>query len=227
MVFGNNISNLDKHIERNNLAIKSEGTVIERVSSFKYVGIALDERLTFETHIRNSISNVSVKLQQLRNVRRYLKKKAALLVYKNIILPIAEYGVIYISSATKKSRKKLQVVQNKALRCTLNHDPRSDTTELHLEAKLKMLKHRRREHTLLHMFQISRSSAFKCWKRRTCINTLNDKKKLMIVKKPNSTKFQNSITYLGPKHCNSLPLELQQSDSHLLFKIRLHSHLSK
>ena len=104
---------------------------------------------------------------------------------------------------------------------------RSDTTELHLEAKLKMLKHRRREHTLLHIFQISRSSAFKCWKRRTCINTRNDKKKLMIVKKPNSTKFQNSITYLGPKHCNSLPLELQQSDSHLLFKIRLHSHLSK
>ena len=127
----------------------------------------------------------------------------------------------------KRIVKKLQVIQNKALRCALNHAPRFDTTELHAEAKLKKLKHRRREHTLLHMFQISQNNTFLNWKKRTKINTSSSKKKLMTVKKPNSSKFQKSITYLGPKYWNSLPLEIQQSATYPLFKARLHVHLNK
>ena len=225
MVFGNNISKLDNHIQRNNLTLKSRGAIIERVSTFKYLGITLDERLTFEPHIQNTINGASIKLQQLRNVRRYLTKKAALLVYKNMILPIVEYGDIYMSSTTKKSLKKLQVIQNKALRCALNHDPRSDTGELHYEEKLKKLKHRRKEHMLLHMYQISQNKVFKGWKKKTSINTRSSQKKLMVVKKPNSSKFRKSVTYLGPKYWNSLPTDIQQSDSYPLFKSKLHAHL--
>ena len=144
-----------------------------------------------------------------------------------MILPIVEYGDIYMSSTTKKSRKKVQVIQNKALRCALNHDPRSDTGELHREAKLKKLKHRRKKaHAAPHVPDFP-NKVFTDWKRKTSINMRSSQKKLMVVKKPNSSKFQKSVAYLGPKHRSSLPTDIQQSASYPLFKIKLHAHLGK
>ena len=40
---------------------------------------------------------------------------AALMMYKNMILPIIEYGDIYMYSSTAEYRKQLQTIQNGAL----------------------------------------------------------------------------------------------------------------
>ena len=109
---------------------------IQRTDKYTYLGVVLDEGLTFEPHAKNVINRVSTKLNQLKKVRKCLSKKVALLVYKNMMLPIAEYGDIYLYSATQDSRKKLRTLQNKALRCALLKDNRYNTTDLHTEAKL-------------------------------------------------------------------------------------------
>ena len=119
-------------------------TEVERVESFCYLGVHLDEHLKFEKQTNHTIRKVSDKLYQLRKVRQYLTHKAALLIYKNMILPILEYGDIYMTSASKENKKKLQTLQNKALKCALNKQPRYDTKELHKEAKISKLKTRRK-----------------------------------------------------------------------------------
>ena len=109
---------------------------IQRTDKYTYLGVVLDERMSFELHAKNVINRVSTKVYQLKKVRKFLSKRAALMVYKNMILSIVEYWDIYLYSATKDSRKKLQTMQNIALRCALLKDSRYNTTDLHAEAKL-------------------------------------------------------------------------------------------
>ena len=52
-------------------------------------------------------------------------------IYKHMILPILEYGDIFLHSATQKIRKKLQTLQNKALRCALGKDKITGSDLLH------------------------------------------------------------------------------------------------
>ena len=73
----------------------------------------------------------------------FLSIRAALLVYKSMMLPVLEYGDILLSSATLKNRKKLQVLQNKGLRCALNKGIETSMDELHSEANLLKLRYRR------------------------------------------------------------------------------------
>ena len=199
------------------------GKTVERVSQYKYLGVTLDEHLTFGAHITGIIHKVTCKVQQLRRIRRHVTTKAALLIYKNMILPLVEQGDIYLNSATKENRKKLQILQNKALKCALAKEGRFNTKELHSEAKLGTLKTRRKKHLLLHMYQISNLNGFKGWKTRSNIRTRSSLKKLMKVKKPNLVKFQRSIAYLGPKLWNGLPKNLQTATSYGEFKTLLNA----
>ena len=61
------------------------------------------------------------------------------------------------SQVSYTTRKKLQVLQNKALRCALSKEKLFPTDELHVEAKLLKLKDRRHMHVLLHMYQLAGS----------------------------------------------------------------------
>ena len=112
---------------------------LERVSTYCYLRIWLDEQLTFNRHAASIITRTTAKLYQLRRLRYLLNNKAALLIYKNMILPIVEYGNIYLTSTSKENRKKIQTLQNKALRCALRKDKKYRTKELHVEASIDTL----------------------------------------------------------------------------------------
>ena len=85
-------------------------------------------------------------------MRSFLNSTAATLVYKNMILPIIEYGDLFTVGATACNRKRLQILQNKGLRCALGRDINTSVLELHREAKLLKLKYRRDLHMLSNMY---------------------------------------------------------------------------
>ena len=207
------------------LTIKIDQQQLERVTSYSYLGVWLDEQLNFNKHATSIISRTTAKLYQLKRLRHLLNDRAALMIYKNMILPIVEYGNIYMTSALQSNRKKLQTLQNKALKCALKKDKKYNTEKLHAEAKLDRLKVRRNRHILQHIFQLSQANNFTGWKKRASIVTRTSKKKLMTIKKPNTKRFQRSITYRGPKLWNNLPSEIQKADSPGQFKTLLVQHL--
>ena len=152
MIFSNK---KEKDLEKQSISLKIDNTQKQRVRTFTYLGVVLDEQLTYEAHIKQTISRVSAKLYQLRRIRQYVTDRAALLIYKNMILPILEYGDLYMHSANMEHRKKLQTLQNRALKCALNRDKRYSTKLLHSEARILKLNLRRKKHILLQMYQCS------------------------------------------------------------------------
>ena len=196
------------------------GEVLQRAKTYTYLGLTLDEQLSLDTHACSLIKRVSNKIYQLTKIRPFVTKKAALLIYKNMILPILEYGDVFLHSASQMVRKKLQTLQNKALRCALHKNKYVRTAELHDEAKLLKLKDRRHMHILLHMFQLSQMPDFKLWKvhQPTAIKTRSSKKKLFSLRRPANEKYKRSITYQGPKLWNALPGHVQKAQSYFDFK---------
>ena len=197
-----------------------DSTDIVRAKTYSYLGIKLDEQLSMETQASSLIKKVSNKIYQLTRIRSFITKRAALLIYKNMILAILEYGDIFLHSATQRIRSKLQKLQNKALRCALNKDRLTKSTVLHEEAKLLKLKDRRHIHILLHMYQLSQLPNFKLWKtyRASGVRTRSSKKKLLTSRRPTNEKYRKSITYQGPKLWNSLPGETQKLGTYHEFK---------
>ena len=72
-------------IEPMELRIGAE--TIERVSTFNYLGVFLDETLNFEFHLEKLYNKTCSKVGVLRKVRDCLDQKLALTLYKSLIIP--------------------------------------------------------------------------------------------------------------------------------------------
>ena len=81
--------------------------------------------------------------------------KAAVIVYKGTLLPLLEYGDIFLTGASVANKKRLQILQNKGLRCALNKDIDTSIDDLHSEANLLKLKFRREQHMLNYMYEFA------------------------------------------------------------------------
>ena len=88
-------------------------TNLQSVNTYKYLGDTLDSQLNYTLHVNKIVSSVSSKLKQFQRMRNFLNARAAMFVFESMLLPILEYGDIFLSAATLKNRKKRQVLHKK------------------------------------------------------------------------------------------------------------------
>ena len=147
------------------------------------------------------------------------------MVYKNMLLPMLEYGDIFLTSATAENRKKLQTLQNKGLRCALMRDKDTSTDELHGEVKLLRLKYGREHHLLNCMYDVSEVESNIKTRDKTGVQTRSSNQTLLKFRRPRTEKYKKSLLYLGPKKWNALPINIQLAVSRTDFnnKCRIHT----
>ena len=168
-------------------------------------------------HFKPPLSILKLKLIQLKRMRLFLNKKAALLIYKNTILPIMEYGNIFLTSLSVATKKKLQIMQNRALRIALSSN--------HVEAKLLKLGICRKAHMLQFAFRQKSNRKLLIRKRVGC-STRSSSKTLFKLKKPTTEKYKKSLSYNGFKLWSSLPAGIQSLKESVSFKTRIAMLLS-
>ena len=94
--------------------IHSHGQNIERASSFCYLGVTLDEHLSWNGHVEILCNKVSKRLGLVFRIRPYLTQKAAKGVYSCLIQPIFNYPDTVWGGLSKGCGKNLQRLQNRA-----------------------------------------------------------------------------------------------------------------
>ena len=70
--------------------------MIQYVTLYNYLGLLLDNEMTLLPLLKNIKKCVSHKMFSLRKLRKYLTQEAAVLVYKQTIMPIFDYAVFFI-----------------------------------------------------------------------------------------------------------------------------------
>ena len=200
-VFGN-ADSLKKLPE---LDVRIDDSPLTKVSSYKYLGVTLDEQLNYNMHVNkliSSVKTVSAQLKQFHHMKSFLNTKAALLVYKCMMLPVMEYGDILLSATSVITKKRLQILQNKGLRCALLAGSKASVDELHKEGNILPLKYRRKQHLLNYMFDQSQNQSLLRPKSASTIRTRSHKKRLQKVKRPYTDILKKSIACAGPKSWN-------------------------
>ena len=201
--------------------IEVDDLLLKMVSHYKYLGMTLDTQLNYNKHVQKIIANVTGKLKQFRRMRSFLNTSAATMVYKNMILPLMEYGDIFLTGTSLTNRKRLQVLQNKGLRCALNKGRYASREELHTEADLLQLKYRRDLHMLNYMYDMSQTEGNLRIRRTEGVKTRSDNKKLLKIRKPRTEKYKKSLAYRGPKRWNDLSEDLHFIPTRSQFSQRL------
>ena len=116
------------------------GTPIEEVTDFKYLGIHFDRTLTWAKHV-NSIEAKARRRLNLLKVLTNKKFGADARIMKNIYLaiirPIMEYGAPVIISASQTTILKLERVQREALRIILGAHRTTPISSMYWETNLE------------------------------------------------------------------------------------------
>ena len=198
--------------------VQIEGNTIQQVETYKYLGVILDPKLTFDNHVRKCISTSSHKLSILRKVRPMLTRSAALRIYKAMILPLLEYGDVLYGGACKQALKKLQVTQNRCLKLALALPKRTPTTQIHTEGAIGMLSERRDISVLMQAYD------------RVCDGAKLDQRKLrtrkfdapvLLVPRYLKEQPKRSVDYRSAVSWNNLPSDTRLAPSKPAFKRRL------
>ena len=216
MVFGS--KNCLAKIAPEEIDLKFGQTTLQTVSSYTYLGLTLDNHLNYNSHVNKIISSVTSKLNQFRRMRHFLTVKAALMVYKGMLLPLLEYGDVFLTGASVANRKRLQILQNKGLRCALNKDISTSSDDLHAEASLLKLKYRREQHILNFMYDIAQDPSSRKSKSKLSVKTRSSDKVLLKTKRPRTEKFKKSLAYKGPKIWNNLPANYHSKTNKATYK---------
>ena len=98
------------------IEIQFHGQNIDRVSNFCYLGVTLDEHLSWNEHVEIICHKVSKRLGLLSRIRPYLTQKAAKCVYNCLIQPILNYTDTVWGLLSIGCGKNLQHLQNRAAR---------------------------------------------------------------------------------------------------------------
>jgi Reverse transcriptase (RNA-dependent DNA polymerase)/Endonuclease-reverse transcriptase len=128
------------NIPRTEITLDGDG--IPWSGEVKYLGVHLDKRLTFASHISKSIDKATLAFRILYS---FLNRKSKLcvpnklLLYKVCIRPILCYGVECWYDCAATHRRKLQIIQNKQLKIIMNRHWRYSTAALHEETGIPLI----------------------------------------------------------------------------------------
>ena len=144
------------------LGITYNGTKINHVSEYVYLGNLLDTKLSLASNFERAYKKASGRVRLLANIRVNLTTEAALLIYRMMILPILTYSATVKTTFTnsqllKLARLEIRVskiisgnTEIKSIKETIDHHTRN----LVLKCVSKKLKHE----TFDNYFEVQRHS---------------------------------------------------------------------
>jgi len=99
--------------------LQFENQKIDRKNSVKYLGVTLDEHLTWNEHILDLCNKLKRHFKTFYCIRRYLNKEQVKSIYYALIYSHIKYGITVYGSASKNLIAKIQTLQNKLFKVLL------------------------------------------------------------------------------------------------------------
>ena len=82
--------------------LEIDGTCIECVNGFNYLGITIDKHLNWQDHINSIANKISKYIGILNKLKKYVLPKTLLLMYNSFILGSSNYGILVWSYNTDR-----------------------------------------------------------------------------------------------------------------------------
>ena len=206
---------------------------IEESTCIYYVGVWMDNNLSYNKHIGEKCRKAMYALHRIRSIRSHLGKECLLQIIQSLVISQLDYCSSLLYGVPNTSLTKLQRVQNFAAKLILNKTKYDSSTaclkELHwLPIKYRILfrllcvcfkcVHGQAPSELVGYFKVRQSSRYNL---RASSGSVS-----FVVPKTNSVTFgDRAFSVAGPLEWNRLPNNIRISDSFEGFKNKLKTHL--
>ena len=225
MVFSNSLNTLPINIVFDN-------TPLENVSHTKFLGLIVDNKLSWKYHIDKICKTISRNIGIINKLKFHFPPSTLLTLYSSLILPYLNYGILAWGNTQQTSLNRLLLLQKKSLRIIYNSAICSHADPLFIDSKLLKIGD---------LYQFNLGQFMYNYNRETLPHVFNDMfpKNQSIHSYPTRrsnelhlplcrTVFaQNTFIYNGPKLWNSLNDDIKASPSLNTFKNKLKSFLLK
>ena len=206
--------------------VSLNGETLDLVRNYNYLGVKIDDKLTFDAFLKEKGNKVNVRIYQLQKLRKYITKKVACLIYKQTILPVVEYADQIVESGPADKIDKLQSLQDKAVKIINNKEQTQlDAAVLATVYRIKPLKERRAEHLSLVMYRLSKENLY-VEKARPEIHLRNRNKIKFKAHKRVHERYLKSPLSRGISMWDRLPESVQRSTTKVKFKRDIKPHLA-
>ena len=106
--------------------VQCNGSVLERVEKYKYLGVVLDQNLSWKEHVEYIGKKISSRLGMLRKARKILPRNACMTLYNAIVLPLFDYccniwdscGLCSKAYLQKLHRRAAGIIEGRVVDCT-------------------------------------------------------------------------------------------------------------
>ena len=132
-----------KRCKKESPELKMKGTILQHVKQYKYLGMIIDDSLTFKTHIehikRKAAKSLNI-LKIISNPNNGADRNSLIRIYLALTKPILDYGSEIYSSCCKTYLNYLEPIQNQAMRISTGAYRTTPIDSLQAESGLKPLK---------------------------------------------------------------------------------------
>ena len=147
------IKSRKKNVDPTLLNININNNKIQQVQFIKFLGIIIDEHLTWDHHIRYITGKIAKITGILCKARHRLNRTALRMLYNTLILPYITYCLIIWGKTYTKHIKRVQVAQNKILRIITFSGYRESAQPLFVMLNLMTVDQLYKYHTVIFMYK--------------------------------------------------------------------------
>ena len=98
------------------LHLTSNGSALNIVDSAQYLGVVIDNELSFKQHIKMTEGKVSRSVGVLSKLKHFFPQNIMLQLYYALVHPFLSYGIIVWGATYPTYIKRLKSLQNRAIR---------------------------------------------------------------------------------------------------------------
>lgn len=207
--------------------LKVNNYIINQSNKEKYLGLMLDDKLTWGPHISHVRSKLTSLCGALRRVGNCIPPKIKYAIYNSLIKPHLEYLIEVWGSAAKTNIRDLQITQNKLVKQLFNYDFLTPTKLLYSKTKLFNLSQLYNYAVCLLVKKILDNSIQTniSLTKKTYTHNLRNQNKL-ILRPPRTENYgKKNILYHGVQLYNKLPNEIKDSKTIAIYKRKLKEYI--
>ena len=199
------------------LVIYLDGHSIERVNSYRCLGVQVDETLSWEAHIFEVVGKVAKVLAALSRLRQICPQSTLVTIYKSLILPHFDYCSAVWGCIGNGLSQKLEKLQNRAERITTGSSWAARSAPILHALKWNSLADRRAKQLKSLMFKTVNHLVPEYLSDKFAnVNTihrhnLRSAQHNLFIPRPNTEALKKSFCYRGAVTWNSLSAEAKQA----------------
>ncbi len=203
-----------------------DGCKLTRVNSAKFLGITIDDNITWKPHIDNVSKICSKNIGVLNKLKCYLPKSSLYQLYCTLILPYITYGIILWGNANKQYLDRILKLQKRAVRIISNSSYLCHTKPLFERFNLLNIDDLYKKECCTFMYKYNNNMLPKSFDNMfTNMESIHDYNTRYKDSYRSEIHKVKNILSLGPKIWNSLPRDIRAINHISTFKKAVVTHL--